>query len=237
MDEAVNFAEKLLKDNELSKFKVTTTGHSLGGALAEYLAQEKKFKCVSFNGAFPITKYLQNAIGSVVEGIISFFVSKPKEENVPKIVGFHINGDIISNGPHLGDRMDLESIPSYGKHTIDNFVEMVINYEIKTRESHGEKICDYLQDKIKFMRARRAASAVRICSHCEKNIAGEDYDVKGDKYFHLDCVINTAVIVHVQCGARHHHKFNKIQKHFKKTMGDHLNKFFEENKDKMPEKK
>jgi hypothetical protein len=230
MDRAAKFADKLTKEHP--NITVTTSGHSLGGALAEYLAQDKKFKCVSFNAAFPLTKYVQNAIGAVIKFIKSWFKSEPKEEKAPNIIGYCIKGDYVSNGPHLGDVINLEAQPGYGAHTIDNFVEMVINYEINTREKNGEPSCDYLEERKKQM--KETASGIKkiqtTCANCHEKIEGE-YEVIGNKYYHLLCLVSSDVKVDIQYNPNE----DEVQMDFKELMQKNLD--IKNNEAKMPEEK
>lgn len=136
MKESRKFVEDILKKDEYKEYSITTSGHSLGGAIAEYVAQGylekgKKFTCLSFNGAFTMIKYLQDAIMLALE----FIFGKKSNKKYPKeIIGLHINFDIISNGPHLGKRIDYDRQPGCPPHRMENFMKMLHKASTFTRK-------------------------------------------------------------------------------------------------------
>lgn len=219
MNTAYNFIEVQLKNEGLNWKDVTTSGHSLGGNIAQYIAKKKQCKCVSFNAAFPITKVIRQRIKSFFGGVLSIFGHKsPKKKKYENIIGFHINGDFISCGEHLGERIDLDGpkicnqglIGVMDPHKLSNFTQLVINYQ-ENKDKIAPK--DWLQKKsegnqpkdigeganmkptIEGIEAVWEALPDKNCSFCGHKFTCVNYGFEGNVYFHIECLVNAEYVI------------------------------------------
>lgn len=180
-----------------SAFTVTITGHSLGGYIAECFAQKyikegnKNVKCVSFNAAFSKLSQMQKDIAKGFDFPKYILENKPVETKTEGIIGFHIKGDLISNGSHLGDRVDFDGQPSFPAHTMDNFMLIVNMFQLKA-EKPLENPDVILQRSIEEIKQKYANIDERECSICKKKLIDETYDDEGNGCLHIKCMIKEA---------------------------------------------
>eukprot|EP01022_Parablepharisma_sp_SALTPOND_P027398 TRINITY_DN664_c0_g1_i7.p1 TRINITY_DN664_c0_g1~~TRINITY_DN664_c0_g1_i7.p1 ORF type:complete len:835 (-),score=47.67 TRINITY_DN664_c0_g1_i7:157-2661(-) len=143
----MNTAQKFANDvaKQLPGYTVTTSGHSLGGAIAEHVAYLNGYKCESFNAGFAFTSLKQIAkstyegitdgLSRIMGAILPFYKHRDHVRENQKldenIISHHVNWDLISSGKHLGRRNDILSGNPLTAHSMKNFIEKVKEYDAK----------------------------------------------------------------------------------------------------------
>jgi V8-like Glu-specific endopeptidase len=189
-DNVLNIVRK--RENvESKKYKIYTTGHSLGGLVAEHIAWENRkegFKCESFNAAFP-----RLISGLIKNGISSLFGWG--DEYSDNIISYHINGDRISNGTHYGQRRDLDPNNGLKSHKLDNFMYFVKKYEKEKGNMRPFKSGFTTESSL-----IHDNSVSQICSVCKKAISGEEGNICIKKEaFHETCFSLFVGSIFVNC--------------------------------------
>ena len=182
---------RIRENEESKKYKIYTTGHSLGGLVAEHIAWENRkegFKCESFNAAFP-----RLISGLIKNGISSLFGWG--DEYSDNIISYHINGDRISNGTHYGQRRDLDPNNGLKSHKLDNFLCFVKKYE-KEKGNMRPFNSGFTQESSLI----HDNSVSQICSVCKKEIFGEEGNICIKKEtFHETCFSLFVGSIFVNC--------------------------------------
>jgi len=106
--EAIDYINKIKKENPNTKIEIT--GHSLGGALANYASLETGFKAVTFNAA-PITLSEKAMMHLSDDGRDRLFHGKNNQ-----IINIRTNNDPLSFSAKL-----LKGLRNYGKKTMSLF--------------------------------------------------------------------------------------------------------------------